>query len=560
MSKVVHFFITFTFLYTLTLSSQVKPPTIVIAVLIRNKAHTLPYFLSLLEKIDYPKDRISLWLRSDHNIDNSIQLLKLWIEKVHNQYHSISTNFVHNKAYDDEIGPAHWSHMRYNNVISLREEALNYARKIWADYLLAIDADVFLTDTNVLQELMAKELVIVAPLLQSVGMYSNFWGAMTSDYYYERSDDYESILYRKEKGCFNVPMVHSCVLIDVKRSQSDYLSYVPEKIPKYDGPRDDIIAFSLSANKSKVSLNLCNEKVYGFVMNPLDDSDEIEYDFLQFVNLKLEVLVEHEPLTVNEYFKSYVHAPRKDTLGFDKIFMINLLRRNDRRRRMNFCFDELGLEVTTIDAVDGKLLDVKDLEGITFMPDYADPYHKRPMTLGEVGCFLSHYNIWKEVVENGYEIVFVMEDDVRFEPFFRAKVERVLDELAVIGEWDLVYFGRKRLQDQDEPFLQGSEMLVKVGYSYWTLGYILTLQGAKKLLSAQPLTKLLPVDEYLPILFDKHPNDQWKRHYPKRDLIAFSSAPLLLYPTHYTGEHGYISDTEDSNVINIPPSSLRSDL
>jgi collagen beta-1,O-galactosyltransferase len=38
-----------------------KDSTVVIAILVRNKAHTLPYFLTLLERLDYPKDRISLW-------------------------------------------------------------------------------------------------------------------------------------------------------------------------------------------------------------------------------------------------------------------------------------------------------------------------------------------------------------------------------------------------------------------------------------------------------------------------------------------------------------------
>ena len=36
-------------------------PTVFIAIFVRNKAHTLPYFLTLLEGLDYPKDRISLW-------------------------------------------------------------------------------------------------------------------------------------------------------------------------------------------------------------------------------------------------------------------------------------------------------------------------------------------------------------------------------------------------------------------------------------------------------------------------------------------------------------------
>lgn len=111
------------------------------------------------------------------------------------------------------------------------------------------------------------------------------------------------------------------------------------------------------------------------------------------------------------------------------------------------------------------------------------------------------------------------------------------------------YFGRKRLLENDEPWLPGSKYLVEVGYSYWTLGYVLSLNGARKLLKGDPLSRLVPVDEYLPILFDKHPKNDWKGHFPKRDLIAYSAAPLLLYPTHYTGEKGYISDTEDSNIV-----------
>lgn len=36
-------------------------PKVVVPLLIRNKAHTLPYFLSYFENLDYPKDKISLW-------------------------------------------------------------------------------------------------------------------------------------------------------------------------------------------------------------------------------------------------------------------------------------------------------------------------------------------------------------------------------------------------------------------------------------------------------------------------------------------------------------------
>jgi collagen beta-1,O-galactosyltransferase len=60
-----------------------------------------------------------------------------------------------------------------------------------------------------------------------------------------------------------------------------------------------------------------------------------------------------------------------------------------------------------------------DGHGIKMMPEFEEPYHGRPITMGEVGCFMSHYNVWKDVIVNYYSKVVVLEDDVRFEPFFR---------------------------------------------------------------------------------------------------------------------------------------------
>ncbi|KAK9732200.1 Glycosyltransferase family 25 (LPS biosynthesis protein) [Popillia japonica] len=78
------------------------------------------------------------------------------------------------------------------------------------------------------------------------------------------------------------------------------------------------------------------------------------------------------------------------------------------------------------------------LKHIKFLPNYADPYHKRAMTMGEIGCFLSHYNIWKEIVDKEYDSILVLEDDIRFEPFFRSKVQSLMQEVHQLGDWDLI--------------------------------------------------------------------------------------------------------------------------
>ncbi|XP_077302422.1 glycosyltransferase 25 family member [Arctopsyche grandis] len=532
-------------------------PTILIAMLARNKEHTLPYTLSLLSNLDYPKDRISLWIKSDHNNDRTIEVLKLWLNKEGNNYHNIQTEMDETSLgnFADEESLAHWSKSRFEHVISLREMALNHARNVWADFLFMIDADIFITQSSTLKDLVLKNLNIVAPMLKSDGLYSNFWCGMTENYYYKRTDEYKDILDRKDIGCFKVPMIHSAVLINLRRRTADELTYNPSKINSYDGPIDDIIAFAVSANKSNVALNICNDKIYGYIMVPLDKKDSLETDRVQLTNLKVESIYDESLLTLDRMFDRYTSLPTMDKMGFDEVYMINLLRRPDRKQKMYMCFEQIGLDVKLIEAVDGKSLDDAALEtwGVKLMSNYLDPYHSRPMTLGEIGCFLSHYVIWKDVVDANHAEVMVLEDDIRFEPYFRLKLQRVREQIQHNNiEWDLIYIGRKRLQDEDEPNVSPS--LVKAGYSYWTLAYLLSNRGARKLLDAEPLSNLLPVDEYLPIMFDRHPESSWSEHFPHRDLIGLSVSPLLVYPTHYTGEDGYISDTEDS--VQVSPTSF----
>lgn len=539
-------------------SAGKNPPTVMIAVLVRNKAHTLPYFLTLLERFDYPKHRISLWIRSDHNEDNTPEILRDWVSSAEKEYdyHSVNLEILSSPPHriGDETGPAHWTPQRFTHVIQLREEALETARQLWADYVWFMDSDVFITEPGALKELIAKDKVVVAPMLASDGMYSNFWGGMTEEYYYKRTEEYQPIYYREETGCFNVPMIHSSVLVDLRKALSNKLTFVPSKIENYSGPHDDIITFAVGANKSDVSLIVCNDVMYGFIMMPLDQNDQLTADYEQLVNLKVEILSEFDPLPLSESLAKYVQYPEPDTLGLDEIYVINLERRPERRLRMERSLQELGIAAKFVSAVDGRKLDDAVLlqMGITQMTEYADPYKKRPMTMGEIGCFMSHFNIWTEVSQYGLAAVLVLEDDIRFEPFFRRKLYSLMDELRELRQpWDLVYLGRKRLE-KEEPWLPNAKQLVRPGYSYWTLGYMLSLSGARKLLAARPLDNLVPVDEYLPILFDRHPEESWKARFPRRDLLALSAAPLLLYPTHYTGDKGYVSDTENSEVIPEP--------
>ena len=95
---------------------------------------------------------------------------------------------------------------------------------------------------------------------------------------------------------------------------------------------------------------------------------------------------------------------------------------------MEACFDVLGIDAVRKPAVDGKA-DIDDAylekHGIAMMPEFEEPYHARKtLKRGEVGCFMSHYNVWKDVVDKGHRKVVVFEDDIRFEPYFRYSKHR----------------------------------------------------------------------------------------------------------------------------------------
>ena len=147
------------------------------------------------------------------------------------------------------------------------------------------------------------------------------------------------------------------------------------------------------------------------------------------------------------------------------------------------------------------------------------------------------------MVDEGWKSVLIFEDDIKFEPYFRDWMEMMLGEIKDNEiEWDLMwvkvphvlilalksilllyvcipfnfhleplyhspcsYIGRKRLHIDDEYKLDGFETLITPKYSYWTLCYMISLSGAKKLLAQNPLQKILPVDEYFPIMFNEHP-------------------------------------------------------
>ncbi|XP_064395721.1 procollagen galactosyltransferase 2-like isoform X1 [Halichondria panicea] len=116
----------------------------------------LPNFLGYLENLDYPKDRISLWIRTDHNGDNTTAILAEWAENVKLVYKSVDLKSSDEWLYPN-LDPFEEHDERFVHVAQLRQEGLEAARRSGVDYLFRLDCDNFLVNNRTLRILMDQQ-------------------------------------------------------------------------------------------------------------------------------------------------------------------------------------------------------------------------------------------------------------------------------------------------------------------------------------------------------------------------------------------------------------------
>lgn len=432
------------------------PPTIQIVILIHpyNKLPFLPYCLGGIESQNYPKNRIRIHIITerifyDESIDNeqiisdrrtpnddnisldermqlndeTISIIKRWIKHNQDFYNDIelSISNIHMNAlpdFDSNNDNVYWNKDHYRRIIDYKNQELYNSFATWSDWTLFYDADVILTNNEMFQNLTQldiSDLVIVSPMLNSFGTYSNFWAGMDDTGYYLRTDDYLPILERKQLGTFSVPMVHSCVLINNRKMASRLLTFDPIEVQQLEEmqtfrsvkiPYDDIIAFAKSAILNNIKLYIDNTQVWGYLPHPITETKYSSEEVKQtLIDLELESLVEGPSFPISPILEQYVVPDDNfDTLSVDQIYVINLRRRPERKKRMMKCLNMLRIKAKFWHATDGKELNEAYLQkfGIRSLDGYVDPYHKRPITFGEIGCFLSHYRIWEEAYRENY--------------------------------------------------------------------------------------------------------------------------------------------------------------
>jgi glycosyl transferase family 25 len=196
----------------------------------------------------------------------------------------------------------------------------------------------------------------------------------------------------------------------------------------------------------------------------------------------------------------------------DRTFVISLRRATDRRERARERLE--GLRFEFFDAVDKDQLDRDRLSGDGTYDERRtrSAYrHRKDMSLGAIGCALSHRRLYEEMVANGWERMVVFEDDVVPRTTALPALPEVLAELP--PTWELCYLGywqNENVTIQRRLLRAVYVALAPLGLSRWRLGealrllptsftphlrragrhmcshaYAVTREGARKLAAAQ---------------------------------------------------------------------------
>ena len=226
----------------------------------------------------------------------------------------------------------------------------------------------------------------------------------------------------------------------------------------------------------------------------------------------------------------------------DKIYMINLKRKKHiadnslekLNNLTNYNKNNIFSNIEIYEAIDGQLLNSDYINNnLSLKAKYTI---KNPnsyddiRSVGEIGCYLSHTNIWKEIVDNNYNNCIIFEDDVIPKKNYEDIITYIED---VPDDYDIAYLGwwtRKNLNNINK----NSNWLYSVNNSdkpnvLGLYAYIISNNGAKKLLS-----NAFPIDVQLDTYVSLYNNisKDFKRYLCQEQLFLADKTVLGDENTH----------------------------
>lgn len=234
-------------------------PKVLLAILAKQKAGQLHFFLRCIEALDYPSDRIALYVRTNNNTDDTADILEEWLARVGGRYAAVVFDRSDVSERVQDFAVHEWNDVRFSVLGRIRQESMQQTLDLGCDFYFVADVDNFVRP-HTLRTLVSLDLPIVAPFLKCTeltSLYANYHETVDGDGYMRSSDAYLWLFNQQIRAIAEVAVVHCTYLV-----RADVIP----RLRYSDGSgRHEYVVFAHSARRAGIAQYLDNREIYGFV-------------------------------------------------------------------------------------------------------------------------------------------------------------------------------------------------------------------------------------------------------------------------------------------------------
>ena len=106
------------------------------------------------------------------------------------------------------------------------------------------------------------------------------------------------------------------------------------------------------------------------------------------------------------------------------VFVINLDSSQERYVHAEHQLVELGVQPSRFAGINGKYLNPDEIDRC-YDKACNNRHFRRSLSLGEIGCYLSHRAVWQQIVAQNIAQAIVLEDDVEVDPQLPLAIQQI---------------------------------------------------------------------------------------------------------------------------------------
>lgn len=204
----------------------------------------------------------------------------------------------------------------------IRDKSLKICKTLCYDYYLNINADCIITNGDIINKLISYDKNIVAPLFRKNEYWTNFWGEIDINGWYNKSFNYFDIVNNNHNGCWNVPYINNIYLIkstiidDIK----DFYSL------NYQENRGCDMSFCENCRNNDIFMYVCNQEELGHLNNNITlysfSDNENEYLTKYFDRNFIESIDNLDNLNIEEPINDVIQFPIVNEVFCDELINI----------------------------------------------------------------------------------------------------------------------------------------------------------------------------------------------------------------------------------------------